>query len=65
LSRHRSRHVQSLLQKEKGELTKLEQEIVASILDHEMISRDMESALDGQWTLEEQLADRVALIGGS
>jgi uncharacterized membrane protein len=65
LNRFRSQFVHSLLQKEKGELSHLENEIVNSINDYETISRDVESSFNGQWSFGERLADIIASFGGS
>ena len=65
LSRYRSKYVHALLQSEKGDVTALEQEIVISLRDHDILSKHVEATFDQQWSLGERLADRIASFGGS
>jgi len=65
LGQYRSRYVHSLLQSEKGEVTALEQEIVISLRDHDLLARHVESTFDQQWSFGERLADKIASFGGS
>jgi uncharacterized membrane protein len=65
LSKYRSQYVHSLLQSEKGHVTALEQEIVISLRDHDILSKHVEATFDQQWSLGERLADKIATFGGS
>jgi len=65
LSDYRDRYVAGLLERERGELTKLEQEVVDSLAREETISRDVESTWEHRRTLGERIADTVADFGGS
>lgn len=65
LNRYRAQYVHRLLQSEKGELSSLEQEVVHSLRDHETLSKDVDTEFEGEWTLGERLADRIAAFGGS
>ncbi len=65
LAAYRTRYVHALLQSELGELTSLESEVVESLRQHELVSRDIEGTLEKEWTLGERLADRIASFGGS
>jgi uncharacterized membrane protein len=65
LSVYRTKYVHSLLESEKGELSELENEVLDSLQKHELISADIEKESEGEWTLGERLADRVAAFGGS
>ncbi|MEW6517657.1 MAG: DUF1003 domain-containing protein [candidate division FCPU426 bacterium] len=65
LMQYRARYVHSLLESEKGEMTALENEVVASIRDHELLSRNVDNEFEQKWTLGEKLADRIAAFGGS
>ena len=65
LNKYRSRYVHSLLLSEKGDVTSLEQEIVNSLRDHDILSKHVEATFDQQWSLGERLADRIATFGGS
>lgn len=65
LARFRTEYVHSLLESEKGELTSLEQEVLQSLREHELLSTNVEAEFEQQWTLGERLADRIASFGGS
>jgi uncharacterized membrane protein len=65
LARLRSKYVHALLESEKGELTSLEQEVLASLQQHQLLSTNVDAEFEQQWTLGEKLADRIASFGGS
>lgn len=65
LTRYRMQYVHSLLSSEKGELTDLEFEVIHSMHEHELITKNIETALEQKWTLGERLADKIATFGGS
>lgn len=65
LATYRGKYVHSLLQSEKGELTSLEQEVIQSLREHELLSSNVDAELERDWTLGERLADVIATFGGS
>lgn len=65
LNRYRGQYVHSLLESEKGELTSLENEVLTSLRDRETLSKNVDTEFEGEWTLGERLADRIATFGGS
>ena len=65
LNKYRARYVHSLLESEKGELTSLEQEVLTSMQDHELLAKNVDSEFEQKWTFGERLADRIASFGGS
>jgi uncharacterized membrane protein len=65
LNRYRGEYVHSLLESEKGELTSLENEVLSSLRNHETLSKNIDTEFEGEWTLGERLADRIATFGGS
>jgi uncharacterized membrane protein len=65
LNRYRARYVHTILQSEKGELTALEQQVLNSLRDHEVLAKDVDAEVDQTWTLGERWADRIAAFGGS
>jgi uncharacterized membrane protein len=65
LNRYRGEYVHSLLESEKGELTSLENEVLTSLRNHETLAKNVDSEFEGEWTLGERLADRIATFGGS
>jgi len=65
LSRYGAQYVESVLQSERGELSALEQEVLASLRDQETLSTNIDAESERTRTLGERLADRIASFGGS
>jgi uncharacterized membrane protein len=65
LTQIRGRYVHGLLESEKGELSSLEQEVVESLREHELLSENIDAEFEQKWTLGERMADRIATFGGS
>jgi uncharacterized membrane protein len=65
LDHFRARYVAELLGQERGELSKLEQEVVQSLADHETLAANIEKEFAGRRTLGERLSDQLAGFGGS
>ncbi|MDI1356797.1 MAG: DUF1003 domain-containing protein [Methylobacter sp.] len=54
-----------MLETENGELTSLEKEVLDSLSEHELLSKNIEMEFEQVWTFGERLADRIASFGGS
>ena len=65
LDRYRSRYVAELLGQERGELTRLEHEVVESLAAHETLAENVEAEYAEQRSFGERLSDRLAAFGGS
>lgn len=65
LGKFRAEYVRSVLQEDIGGVTALENEVVRSLQEHEVLARDVEKSFDRQATFGERLSDRIAEIGGS
>lgn len=65
LNHYRTRLVREALEAERGELTQLDQEVLQSIKDEELLAQDLNRRLDRDLTFGERVADRVAEFGGS
>jgi uncharacterized membrane protein len=65
LSSYRMEYIKAALEKEKGELTALEEEVVQSIREQETIAKDINKEYKERATLGERMADRIAAYGGS
>jgi uncharacterized membrane protein len=65
LNRYRVNHVQRLLQQEKGELSALDEQVLVSLREQELISENLNVQFEGQLTLADRLSDRLASFGGS
>jgi uncharacterized membrane protein len=65
VSDYRTRFVADLLERERGELTELDRQVVESLAREATVARDVEAAWDTHRTVGEQIADVVADFGGS
>jgi len=65
LNAFRSRYIEELLEAEKGELTSLEDDVVRSLSEHEILSSDVETEFTRGLSFGERLSDRMASFGGS
>lgn len=65
LNYFRAQHMQALLQREKGELTPHELEVLESIKEQEILSENVNLEFANQMTLGDIVADKVAAFGGS
>ena len=65
LNRFRVEYVQDVLEAEKGELSGLEEELVRSMKEQELLSKNINVEFDQQLTIGERSADKVAEFGGS
>ncbi len=57
--------MRSILRSEKGELTSLEEEVLSSLREHDLLTRNVDAEFEQDWTLGQRLADRLATFGGS
>jgi uncharacterized membrane protein len=65
LQKFRHEYVRSLLEAEKGELTALEKEVLESLSQQEILSRNPEEDIISALTMGQRMADRIAVVGGS
>ncbi|OYW11821.1 MAG: hypothetical protein B7Z55_18880 [Planctomycetales bacterium 12-60-4] len=65
LNRYRGDYVQQSLEQERGELSVLEQQVVESLRQHEILAENVNEKYDEQTTFGERTADAVASFGGS
>lgn len=65
LKKFRQEYIESVLATEKGELSKLDKEVVSSMVHHETLSKNINSQFDKKTTYGERIADKVAEFGGS
>jgi uncharacterized membrane protein len=62
---YRTRYVEEMLARERGEISALERQVVESLAREETVSEDTERSWLDARTFGERLADRVAEFGGS
>jgi uncharacterized membrane protein len=65
LNRFRAEYVQKILKKEKGELSALELDVVKSLKEHEVLTKNINAEFERQLSLGERVSDKVADFGGS
>ena len=58
-------YVKDVLQEEIGELSALDQEVIESLQQHEILSSNIEKQFEKKLTFGERLSDRIAEFGGS
>ena len=62
---YQNKYIHSILESEKGELTTLEQQVLQTMKEHELISINSDTTLDHEWSRGERIADKIATFGGS
>jgi uncharacterized membrane protein len=65
LGRFRRDYVKEVLQDEVGELSALDQEVIESLHQHEILSSDVSAQFEKKLTFGERLSDSIAAFGGS
>ena len=65
LGEFRKDYVKEVLEDEIGELSALDQEVIESLEQHEILSSDIEKQFEKKLTFGERLSDRIAEFGGS
>jgi uncharacterized membrane protein len=65
LNHFRAQYVKNVLETEKGELTNLENQVMKSLEEHEILSKNINVEFDRKLTLGERLADKLAVGAGS
>jgi uncharacterized membrane protein len=65
LGKFRKDYIKEVLEDEIGELSALDQEVVESLEQHEILSSDIEKQFERKLTFGERLSDQIASFGGS
>src|SRR5438094_9629828 len=65
LGKFRKDYIKEVLEDEIGELSALDQEVIESLQQHEILSSDIEKQFEKKLTFGERLSDRIAEFGGS
>jgi len=65
LGEFRKEYVKEVLQEEIGELSALDQEVIESLQQHEILSNDLSKQFERKLTFGERLSDHIAEFGGS
>jgi uncharacterized membrane protein len=65
LGEFRKDYIKEVLEDEIGELSALDQEVIESLEQHEILSSDISKQFERKLTFGERLSDRIAEFGGS
>ena len=65
LNHFRTEYVRQALEAERGELSVLDQEVVRSLREQEILSKNVNAEFQSRLTFGERIADKVADFGGS
>ena len=65
LSHFRAEYIEDILETEKGELTSLEADVVKSLRDQELLSKNINAEFDTKPSAAGMLSDNIARFGGS
>jgi len=65
LQNYRHKFVQHLLQEERGEITSLDREVIESLREQELLSRNPDQEMTAGLTFGQRMADRLAGLAGS
>jgi uncharacterized membrane protein len=65
LNSFKTEYVHSILETDKGEITALEEQVMKSLSEEEVLSRDINNEFAGQLTVGGRMADKLADFGGS
>ncbi|OGD25993.1 MAG: hypothetical protein A2V57_10415 [Candidatus Aminicenantes bacterium RBG_19FT_COMBO_65_30] len=65
LNRYRAQYVQGVLEDEKGDLSVIEAEVIESLSEGEVLTRNVNMEFEEKRTVGQRIADRLATFGGS
>lgn len=65
LNRYRAEYVRQVLEADVGEVSVLEDEVVRSLKEHEILSDNIDQEFETNLSIGERLADKLAEFGGS
>ena len=65
LGKFRKEYVKDVLENELGELSALDQEVIESLHQHEILASNIEEQFEQKLTFGERLTDQIASFGGS
>ncbi len=65
LNRFRAEYVQSVIEEDKGQLSTLEKQVVESLKEQDLITKNLNLEYEQQLTTGQRMADKIADFGGS
>ena len=65
LNSFRAKHIEKMIEADRGEISLLEEDVVRSLTEHELLAKNLNLEYETKFTLGQRLADRIAIFGGS
>lgn len=65
LNKYRGLYVQKVLEEEKGKLSEFDKEVLDSIVEREILSKNVDSDIEQKLSFGEKVSDKLAKFGGS
>ncbi|MBK9736557.1 MAG: DUF1003 domain-containing protein [Saprospiraceae bacterium] len=65
LNSYRTKYLEDLIGKETKELNKLDKDVIEAMNANLLLSQNIETAIEGTFTLGQRIADKIASFGGS
>ena len=65
LNKYRKQYIQNVMEEEKGEMNSNDKEVFDSIVERDLISKNVEQDIDKKLTFGQRLSDNIAKFGGS
>jgi uncharacterized membrane protein len=65
LNKYRAAYVEEILAEERGELSDLDRQVIESLREQELLSRNLAAEFASRRSFGERIADRMAAFGGS
>jgi len=65
LNHYRGHYIQTLMEKEMGELSEVEQQVIDAMKEQDFIASNSNDEFDSSRSMGERLADKIASFGGS
>ena len=65
LNSFRAKRVKDILESEKGEISNVEEQVLKSLKEHDLLSKNVNTEFDQQLSVGERLADRLTKYAGS
>ena len=65
LNKYRKQYIQDVMEEEKGELNANDKQVFDSIVERDLISKNVEQDIDKKLTFGQRLSDNIAKFGGS
>ena len=65
LDNFRALYIEKIIKEDQGALSKLDDEVVESVKEHDLITEDINKKINADLSFGEKLADKIAAFGGS